>query len=100
MTKNHPRHSMARKREVVEAYFNGESMRGLSQKYNICRTLIAIWSRSTSEVSSMTRLWRSFLCRSTRLGSLPSNGLPGAKPSRSGAEQWILSLRVKGLQSR
>ncbi len=33
MTTRHRRHSTARKREVVEAYFNGESMRGLSQKY-------------------------------------------------------------------
>jgi transposase len=43
MTKRHRRHSTARKREIVEAYFNGESMRGLSQKYDVCRTLIPIW---------------------------------------------------------
>ncbi len=43
MTKRHRRHSTTRKREVVEAYFNGESMRGLSQKYDVCRTLIPIW---------------------------------------------------------
>lgn len=43
MTKRHRRHSTARKREIVEAYFNGESMRALSQKYDVCRTLIPIW---------------------------------------------------------
>lgn len=32
-----------RKREIFEAYFNGESMRGLSQSYDVCRTLIPIW---------------------------------------------------------
>ena len=41
-TKRHRRHSTARKREIVEAYFNGESTRGLSQKYDVCRTLIPI----------------------------------------------------------
>ena len=44
MTKRHRRHSTARKREIVEAYFNGESMRALSQKYDVCRTLIPIWA--------------------------------------------------------
>lgn len=43
MTKRHRRHSTAKKREIVEAYFNGESMRALSQKYDVCRTLIPIW---------------------------------------------------------
>lgn len=43
MTKRHRRHSSARKREIVEAYFNGESMRALSQRYDVCRTLIPIW---------------------------------------------------------
>jgi transposase len=43
MTQKHGRHSTARKREIVEAYFNGESMRSLSQKYDVCRTLIPIW---------------------------------------------------------
>jgi transposase len=43
MTRKHRRHSTAKKREVVEAYFNGESMRALSQKHDICRTLIPIW---------------------------------------------------------
>lgn len=43
MTKKHRRHSTAKKREVVEAYFKGESMRALSQKHDICRTLIPIW---------------------------------------------------------
>ena len=43
MTKKHRRHSTAKKREVVEAYFQGESMRALSQKHDICRTLIPIW---------------------------------------------------------
>jgi transposase-like protein len=43
MTRKHRRHSTARKREVVEAYLNGASMRGLSQKFDVCRTLIPIW---------------------------------------------------------
>ena len=43
MTRNHRRHSTAKKREVVEAYFKGESMRALSQKHDVCRTLIPIW---------------------------------------------------------
>ena len=46
MTKRHRRHSTARKREVVahhEVCFKGESMRALSQKHDICRTLIPIW---------------------------------------------------------
>ena len=43
MTRKHRRHSTARKREVVEAHFNGESMRGLSHKFDVCRTLIPVW---------------------------------------------------------
>jgi len=43
MPKKHRRHSTAKKREVAEAYFNGESMRALSQKHDVCRTLIPIW---------------------------------------------------------
>jgi transposase len=43
MTKRHRRHSTARKREVVEAYLKGSSMRALSQIYDVCRTLIPIW---------------------------------------------------------
>jgi transposase len=43
MPRKHRRHSTAKKREVVEAYFNGESMRALSQKHDVCRTLIPIW---------------------------------------------------------
>jgi len=43
MTKKHRRHSTSKKREVVEAYFNGGSMRALSQKHDIYRTLIPIW---------------------------------------------------------
>jgi transposase len=42
MTRKHRRHSTARKREIVEAYFNGGSMRGLSQEFDVCRTLIPI----------------------------------------------------------
>ncbi len=30
-------------REIVEVYFNGDLMRALSQKYDVCRTLIPIW---------------------------------------------------------
>ncbi|WP_460272319.1 transposase [Celeribacter sp. ULVN23_4] len=44
MTKKHRRHSTAKKREVVEAYFQNEARRALSQKYDICRTLIPIWA--------------------------------------------------------
>lgn len=43
MTKTHRRHSMFKKREVVEAYFHVESMRALSEKHDISRTLIPIW---------------------------------------------------------
>lgn len=43
MPKRHRRHSTAMKREIVEAYFRGESMRALSQKHDVCRTLIPIW---------------------------------------------------------
>lgn len=32
MTKKHRRHSTAKKREVAEDYFNGESMRALSYR--------------------------------------------------------------------
>jgi len=34
MTKRHRRHSTASKREIVEAYFNSESMRAPSHKYD------------------------------------------------------------------
>ena len=43
MTKRHLRHSTAKQCEVVEACFKGEPMRALSQKHDICRTLIPIW---------------------------------------------------------
>ena len=43
MTKRRRRHGTAGKREIVEAYFNGESMRGLGQRFDVCRTLIRIW---------------------------------------------------------
>jgi transposase-like protein len=34
MTKRHRRHSTASKREIVEAYFNDQSMCAPSQKYD------------------------------------------------------------------
>lgn len=43
MTKKYCRHSSAKKGEVAEAYFNGESMHALSQKHDVCCTLIPIW---------------------------------------------------------
>ncbi len=36
MTKKHRRHSMSKKREVVEAYFRGESMRALRPHRKVC----------------------------------------------------------------
>ena len=42
MTKRHRRHSTARKREIVEAYFNGESVRALSERFDARRTLFPI----------------------------------------------------------
>ena len=43
MTKRHRRHSIARKREVVDACLNGEELRTPSQRHDVCRGLIRIW---------------------------------------------------------
>ena len=43
MTKRHRRHGIAKKREVVEACLNGEERRTLSQRHDVCRSLIRIW---------------------------------------------------------
>lgn len=44
MTKRrHRRHSTAKKRELVEAYLNGEALHALSKQHDICRNLIRIW---------------------------------------------------------
>ncbi|MXW87670.1 MAG: transposase [Boseongicola sp. SB0667_bin_21] len=43
MTKRHRRHSTAKKREVVEAYLNGEALQALSRRHDVCRSLIRIW---------------------------------------------------------
>ena len=44
MTKRrHRRHSTAKKREIVEAYLNGEALHVLGKRHDICRNLIRIW---------------------------------------------------------
>ena len=43
MTRRHRRHSTAKKREVVEACLNGEALRTLSERHDVCRNLIRIW---------------------------------------------------------
>jgi len=44
MTKRrHRRHSTALKREIVEAYLNGEALHALGKQHDICRNLIRIW---------------------------------------------------------
>jgi len=44
MTKRrHRRHSTAKKREVVEAYLNGEALHAPSKQHDVCRNLIRIW---------------------------------------------------------
>lgn len=43
MTKRHRRHSTAKKREIVEAYLNGEALHALSKQHDVCRNLIRIW---------------------------------------------------------
>lgn len=43
MTKRHQRHSTAKKREVVAACLNGEALRTLSERHDVCRSLIRIW---------------------------------------------------------
>ena len=43
MTRRHRRHSTAKKREMVEADLNGEALRTLSERHDVCRSLIRIW---------------------------------------------------------
>ncbi|MDE0210327.1 MAG: transposase, partial [Boseongicola sp.] len=43
MTRRHRRHSTEKKREVVEAYLNGEALQALSRRHDVCRSLIRIW---------------------------------------------------------
>jgi len=44
MTKRrYRRHSTAKKREVVDAYLNGEALHALSKQHDVCRNLIRIW---------------------------------------------------------
>ena len=43
MTRRHRRRSIAKKREVVEACLDGEGLRTLSQRHDVCRSLIRIW---------------------------------------------------------
>jgi transposase-like protein len=82
MTKRHRRHGTARKRDVVEAYFNGVSMRGLSQKYDVCGTLIPIWVDKYERGEFDDDAKRNS-CPSTRLESRRSSGWWGVRPSRS-----------------
>ena len=42
MAERHRRHSTAREREIVEAYFNGDSIRALSQNSMCAATLIEL----------------------------------------------------------
>ena len=43
MTRRHRRHSTAKKREIVEAYLNGEPLHALSRQHDVCRNLIRVW---------------------------------------------------------
>ena len=43
MTRKHRRHSTAKKREIVEAYLNGEALHALSKQHDVCRNLIRVW---------------------------------------------------------
>ena len=37
MKRRHRRHSTAKKREIVEAYLNGEALHALSKQHDVCR---------------------------------------------------------------
>src|SRR5690606_12141813 len=41
--RKHRRHSMATKREVVEAYLDGEPISALARRYDLSPTLIQVW---------------------------------------------------------
>ena len=43
MTRRHRRHSTAKKREIVEAYLNGEALHALSKQHDVCRNLTRVW---------------------------------------------------------
>ena len=43
MTRRHRRHSTVKKREIVEAYLNGQALHALSKEHDVCRNLIRIW---------------------------------------------------------
>ena len=43
MSKRHRRHSTAKKREIVQAYLNGEALHALGKQHDMCRSLIWIW---------------------------------------------------------
>ncbi len=43
MSKKDGRHSSARKREIVEAYLNGEALHALDKLHDVCRSMIQIW---------------------------------------------------------
>ncbi|MCC2662400.1 MAG: putative transposase [Geminicoccaceae bacterium] len=39
----HRRHSISFKRQVVQAYLDGDSLHGLAQRHDVCRNLIRLW---------------------------------------------------------
>ena len=45
MSKRHGRHSTARKREILEAYLNGEALHALGKQHDVCRRLADILRR-------------------------------------------------------
>ncbi len=58
MSKRHRRHSTAKKREIVEAYLNGEALHALGKQHDACRSLVMSgilpttrWSRDGSVLS-------------------------------------------------
>ena len=43
MPRQHRRHSIAFKRQIVEEYHAGGTLHALSKQYDVCRNLIRIW---------------------------------------------------------
>ena len=88
MSKRHRRHSTAKKREIVEAYLNGEALHALGKQHDACRSLVMSgilpttrWRRDGS-VLSVTGV-RYFCHLQNRAAALAR-----ALPSR--ARQWLL----------
>jgi transposase-like protein len=40
---NHRTHSIEFKRQVAQEFLAGETLHGLSKRYDICRNLIRVW---------------------------------------------------------